>query len=287
MTTATLDQPSAMTRAGWRVKTCPARIKAAGPKDGLEEGEFRALVSVFNNVDAIGDVVMPGAFKEDLAEWAAKGDPIPVLWSHDWIDPFSHVGVVKSASETADGLEVLATLDLYDEDDEGNRVRIPKAWQVYRLLKGRRVTQFSFAYDILDAGRGERDGEPVFELRKLHVFEVGPTLVGMNQSTDLLDVKSAASALDVATFIADVSAQLKAGRVLSAANESALRSALDKIAGGIEDVKSVLAKLATDDDTEKATGPDGSPAAKKAVTETKGTPPALVSALAFLAEHGD
>jgi hypothetical protein len=32
-------------------KTRPAQIKAAGEDDGLEEGQFRALVSVFGNVD--------------------------------------------------------------------------------------------------------------------------------------------------------------------------------------------------------------------------------------------
>ena len=47
-------------------KTVAAQIKAAGPEDGLEEGEFEALVSVFGNIDSYGDKVMKGAFANTL-----------------------------------------------------------------------------------------------------------------------------------------------------------------------------------------------------------------------------
>ena len=38
------------------------QIKAAGPDDGLKEGQFRAYASVFGNVDSYGDIVEKGAF---------------------------------------------------------------------------------------------------------------------------------------------------------------------------------------------------------------------------------
>ncbi|GAA4688058.1 HK97 family phage prohead protease [Streptomyces youssoufiensis] len=189
-------------------KDCPARVKAVGETDGLGAGEFTALVSVFGNEDSVGDVVLPGAFVDDLARWQAKGDPIPVIWSHDWADPFSHIGHVKSAAEAAGGLLVTGQLDLDN----------PKAQQVFRLLKGRRVTQFSFAYDIEDAGWGEREGREVYELRKLRLHEVGPTLVGANQETQLLAAKAATLARGA-----------KAGRVLSQRNFEALTSAYEAI----------------------------------------------------------
>lgn len=186
-------------------KDCPARVKAAGEADGLEPGQFTALVSVFGNEDSMGDVVMPGAFADTLAEWAAKGDPIPVVWSHDWSDPFSHIGTVVKAEESPDGLLVTGQIDT-----DGN----PKAEQVYRLLKGRRVTQFSFAYDILDAGWGEREDGEVYELRKLKLHEVGPTLLGANQETELLAAKARALVSGV-----------KEGRVLAAAHVDKLKTA--------------------------------------------------------------
>lgn len=162
-----------------QVKTFPGRVKAAG-EDGADEGVFEAIVSVFGNVDTYGDKVMRGAFAETLAEWKASGDPIPVLWSHMSHDPDYHIGEVLEAEEREEGLWVKARIDL----DE------PKSRKVYKLLKGRRVTQFSFAYDVLDGAMAKSDGESVYELRKLKLYEVGPCLIGVNQQTELLAVKA-------------------------------------------------------------------------------------------------
>ncbi|MFT4288166.1 MAG: HK97 family phage prohead protease [Nocardioides sp.] len=176
-------------------------VKAVGPTDpaekandnGLGPGEFRALVSVFNNVDAYGDVVMPGAFTDVLADYAARGVPIPVLWSHQWADVFSHIGAAdpSKATETDEGLEVVGALDVDSPIPEAAAV----AQQVHRLMAQRRVGQFSFAFDVAEAGwgtRGEGDSErEVFELRKFSALhEVGPCLVGVNRDTRLDDVKA-------------------------------------------------------------------------------------------------
>lgn len=178
-------------------------LKAAN-KEALKEGQFEALVSVIGNVDSVGDVVMPGAFKDNLAEWEAKGDPIPVIWSHQHSDPFAHIGHVVKAEERPDGLWVRGELDLEN----------PMAVQVHRLLKGGRITGMSFAYDILDGAAAERDGERVYELRKLAVHEVGPTIIGANREAQLSNVK--------ARSIAEAA---KAGRVLSQKNYEMLAEA--------------------------------------------------------------
>jgi HK97 family phage prohead protease len=208
-------------------KSVPALVKAAGEADGLAEGQFEALVSVFGNVDWYGDRVMPGAFKDTLADWAQRGDPIPVVWSHRYDDPEYHVGVVLQAEERDDGLWVRGQLDL---DDEATKAR-----QVYRLLKGRRVTQFSFSYDVDEAapakaaeGEDGSDEPQVLELHKLRLYEVGPTLIGANPDTELFAVKGAAG---------------KAGRVLSARNETTLREALAQIETSAKSIKDVLAQL--------------------------------------------
>lgn len=162
-----------------------AAILGAGGEGELEDGEIVALVSVFNNVDSYGDVVMPGAFAKSLEEWGASGDPIPFIWAHDWANPFSHVGVVRHAEETSAGLKVRA----YISPEE--RAENPTAAQVYKLLKARRVKQFSFAFDVVDGGDGDRDGRWVYELRELKVHEVGPCLLGVNQETELIAAKAA------------------------------------------------------------------------------------------------
>ncbi|MGN2634619.1 HK97 family phage prohead protease [Nocardia takedensis] len=193
------------------IKHFQTRVKAAGAADGLKDGQVRALVSVFGNVDSMGDIVMPGAFADDLAAWAAKGDPIPAIWAHDWRDPFAHLGAVLEATETDAGLETLYDIDIVDN---------PKAAQVYRLLKGRRVTQSSFAYDIVESGWAKRTDVAtgkeydVYELRKLHLIEVGPCLVGANQETELLEVKAR-----------EFARSFKAGRVLEGKGLDALTAA--------------------------------------------------------------
>ncbi|MGW6872906.1 HK97 family phage prohead protease [Streptomyces xanthophaeus] len=192
-----------------RTKDFTARVKAAGVADGLAEGQFVAVVSVFGNEDSVGDVVRAGAFTETLAQWDAKGDPIPVIWSHAWGDPFAHVGTVVKAVETLQGLEVTGQIDDLDTN--------PTSAQVYRLLKGRRVTQFSFAYDVQEGAWVDDESHKYggyYELRRLKLHEVGPCLVGANQETELLAAKAHGLARGA-----------KAGRVLSQANYDSLAKA--------------------------------------------------------------
>lgn len=163
----------------FETKTVAARVTEA-----KADGTATAIVSVFGNVDLGGDRVIPGAFTRSLDEWKAKGDPIPVIWSHDWDNPESFVGWADPSTikETDAGLEVPMQFDL-------DR---PRAEQVHHLLKTRRVTQFSFGYfarayqDVEDPDYGT-----VRELTDIDVFEVGPTLLGMNPETELLEAASA------------------------------------------------------------------------------------------------
>ncbi|PYY60004.1 HK97 family phage prohead protease [Curtobacterium sp. MCSS17_006] len=163
-----------------KTKSFNANVKAVGTADGLGDGQFTALVAVFGNKDHGGDVIVPGAFAESLRDWAASGDAIPAIWSHQWSDPFAHIGWSLSAAETADGLLVTAQLDLEN----------PTALQTYKLLKQRRVKEFSFGYDVVDGGYVTQDEDEFFELRKLNLIEFGPTLKGMNPDTQLLGTKS-------------------------------------------------------------------------------------------------
>lgn len=166
-----------------KLKDVRVELKA-GPDDGLEEGEFTAYASVFGNKDSYGDVVVKGAFLESLAEWKGSGFPIPLLFGHNMADPDFNIGTA-SAEEDEFGLLTRGKLAL----DE------PKAAQVYRLLKGRRINQMSFAYDILDGGWAKRtksDGteEEFYELRRLKLHEISVVPIGANQETSILSVKA-------------------------------------------------------------------------------------------------
>lgn len=253
-----------------------AAVKAAGSDDGLADGEFEAIVSVFDNVDLYGDVVVAGAFTDTLAAWAAKGDPIPIYYSHQLRDPDMCIGEVLEAKETAEGLWVRGRLDI---DDPGTS----KAPQVYRLMKGRRLTQFSFTYDVDEGSwvEGKNDdgsSYQYYELRKLKLHEVGPTPIGANPSTELLAVKAASERAQL--FAADV----KAGRVLSAAHEDTLRSARTLLKSAIQNLDGVLSAAETSNDGKANVGEpatDEDPAAGKSQEPTRPTP-ALLSELLSL-----
>lgn len=212
-----------------RVKNARVQLKA-GPVDGLEDGQFEAYASVFGNVDSYGDVVMPGAFADDLKAWAASGDFLPVLFGHNMSDPEYNIGHVLEAVEDEKGLRVRAQLDL----------ETPKGAATYRLLKGRRISQMSFAYDVLEGAWGKKDGQEVYELRKLKVYEVSVVPIGANQETEILGVKAAAAALAGA---------VKEGRVISAKNLDSLRSAYEAIGSVLASAEPV------ETDEGKASGP--------------------------------
>jgi HK97 family phage prohead protease len=155
-------------------------LKTLPDSDG-RKGQFEAIVSVFGNVDYQGDKVIEGAFDGDLKRWRDSGDPIPIIWSHEWGDPFAHIGKAdpNDVVETARGLKVRGQLD----------VDKPFAKQVYDLMSERRIKEFSFAYDI-PAGGQKPGKDGANELHKLGIIEVGPTLKGANNQTELLGVKS-------------------------------------------------------------------------------------------------
>jgi HK97 family phage prohead protease len=165
------------------------RLKA-GPDDGLEEGQFEAYASIFGNKDSYGDVVMPGAFTDTLTNWKDSGSNIPLLFGHNMSDPDFNLGHVMDAKEDDRGLLTLNQLDLEN----------PKSAQTYRLIKGRRINQMSFAYDVQEGGWAKRqkdadndpdDYEEIFELRKLKLYEVSVVPIGANQETEITAFKAA------------------------------------------------------------------------------------------------
>lgn len=225
----------------------------AGPDDGLGDGQFVAYASVFGNRDSYGDVVMPGAFAKDLARWQKSGNPIPLLFGHNMSDPDYNIGHIVSAEEDNVGLKVTAELDLEN----------PKGRQVYRMMKGRRINQMSFAYDEIDSGPAVHDGTDVWELRELKLYEVSVVTIGANEETEILAVKERADRL-----AERAQRDIKAGRVLSAKNEGELRNAHESIGR-------VLAALDGTSDEEKASGDGPSrqsgdrPAGKQDETATR------------------
>lgn len=227
-----------------KIKNAKIQIKA-GPDDGLKEGQFEAYASVFGNVDSYGDVVVKGAFADTIEEWSKSDNLLPLLFGHRFDDPDFNLGHVEEASEDDHGLKVLAQLDLES----------PKAAQTYRLLKGRRISQMSYAYDVLEGGpaKDEERGD-YYELRKLKLHEVSVVPIGANSETEVLGVKALTEA---------IAAGMKEGRELAATHIDSLRAAQEAIAA--------VVKAHTDgEDQEKASG-HTDPAPKASDEETHGS----------------
>lgn len=243
-----------------RIKTLPVSFKA-GPDDGLAEGEFLVYPSTFTRTpDSYGDVVAKGAFLETIQAWKDSGDVMPGMYLHD---PNQIVAGAHDMGEDDHGWWVKG---FFDED--------PAAQRIYRLVKGRRLSSLSFAFDTLDEGAVElEDGTKANELRKMavHEFSFLPKGFAANDDTSIVSIKS----------IADLLAPgLKAGRVLSAKNETALRTALEKISDGVTEVKNVLAAVGEAEDEGKVSASEPAktteePVGAKAAEEPTRMAPAL------------
>lgn len=210
-------------------KNCGAFGLKAGPDDGLEEGEFIVYPSTFTKTpDSYGDIVAPGAFANTIHNWKMSGNTLPGLFGHRLDDPDYYVAGALDMGEDDHGWWVKGAFDLDS----------PKGPHVYRLVKGRRLNQLSFAYDVIDAAGIElENGVRAYELRELKVYEFSFVPIGANQDTSVVAVKAIAD---------QMATEIKAGRVISAKNESELRTAHESLGR-------VLATLDPTDE-EKASG---------------------------------
>lgn len=150
-------------------------------------GIIEAFASIFGNVDSYGDRMMPGSFKRTLEAWQAKGDPIPVIFSHQWDNPMAYLGEVVAAEERTigpkQGLWYRGEVDLAR----------PAVAHTFDLLKRRLVTQQSFAFRAQRVQYVEEDDQtwPIREVYDVDLYELGPTLLGANNETELIQAASA------------------------------------------------------------------------------------------------
>lgn len=140
-------------------------------------GEVKAVFSVFNDVDSDGDVVVPGAVKSGF-----KGGSVPMVWSHKWDMPIGK-GIISQDNDMA-----TFTGEFFMDTESGK--------EAYNLVKSMGdLQQWSFGFRVNDAeyGKFQKDGkdeEDVRYLKDLSVYEVSPVLVGANQETFTMAIKS-------------------------------------------------------------------------------------------------
>ena len=144
---------------------------------GEEKGSVEAVFSVYNNQDSDGDVVLPGAVKSGF-----KDNQVPMVFAHKWDQPIGK-GTITEGEDSA-----VFKGSFFMETEAGK--------EAYNLVKSMGdLQQWSFGFRVNDSemGKLQKDGEEeadVRYLKDLTVYEVSPVLVGANQETYTLAIKT-------------------------------------------------------------------------------------------------
>ncbi|HEV7344273.1 MAG TPA: HK97 family phage prohead protease [Devosia sp.] len=158
-----------------QLKTLDFAFKADTVED---EGIFEGYASTFGNIDQGGDTVVRGAFKDGLAEAAAAGRHIPMLWQHDRHEP---IGIWLDISEDKKGLKVRGQLLIED----------PLAKRAHVLLKNGALGGMSIGYRI-PVGGAVADPKQfgVSRLLKIDLREISLVTMPMDLSAKVTTVKA-------------------------------------------------------------------------------------------------
>ena len=193
-----------------------------------DQGYIKAAFAQLDVVDHDCDITRPGAFP-------VKDVPMSAFSHTSW-DGAPPVG--RASISEQDGWAVF----------EGQYfMNTTHGRDAYETTKGLMdLAEFSYGYNVTDGGPIVHEGKSVRELRSLDVFEVSHVLKGAGVGTHVLAIKSGGLGTDLPyaehlSGVLDVVKALyertddkaewraKEGRVLSAANLSALRELADTL----------------------------------------------------------
>lgn len=202
-------------------------------KSADDAGTISGYFSTYDRMpDSYGDVIAKGAFTETIAKRKESGHPFPLCWNHDLNLIIGSVNP-EDIQDTDKG--PLMTASFFNSE---------LAQEKREIVKSGVVFQFSFAYDVLEAGPTElEDGTKANELRKLDLFEVSIVPIPANQNAVMTEVK--------------------AGRRNSKSDE-------DKIRQAISLLQSVLDTEGSDDGEDEPEA-NGAPEERKASNPEKDT----------------
>ena len=130
MTIKTVKQESKKTE----YVTVPFEVKQLPEQEDPDYFFFEGHASVFNNVDLVDDIILPGAFAESLS----KEMPV-ILWQHDRWEP---VGMPQEAREDAVGLYVVGKMPKADTFVTGRVIPQMKVGSVSQMSIGYRTQEY-------------------------------------------------------------------------------------------------------------------------------------------------
>ena len=235
-------------------------VRYKSDNSDASQGIIEAIVSVFNNVDSVGDRIVPGFFKESLQRMTPKG-----VWMHNWDMPIA---------KTLEARELAPYDPLLPDELKSLGGLYVKGWinqetqlgrEAFSNIKNGIIDEFSIGFTVQDEVIG-KDG--VRELRAGTLYEWSPVLFGANNMTALIGAKAHpalragfndecdAVAEAVETFGVRVKeraeVRLKEGRTFSNANVSKLSTFADTLTQTAEDIRSMIASASKDEGTKAA-----------------------------------
>lgn len=127
-----------------RRMTVAFEVKAVKEEsDGKYAGEFTGYAAGIHNIDRVGDMILPGAFTDDLPRFLQEG---VVCWQHDWMTP---IGVPLEASEDGYGLMTKSRISNTTQGKDA-----------MTLIRDKVVKKLSIGYRV---NRLTKDGKPGYE----------------------------------------------------------------------------------------------------------------------------
>lgn len=199
----------------------------------ISDRTVTGVASVFGNVDSYGDIVQRGAFKKTLSENAPR---IRHLWMHDPAQP--PTAAIRGLQEVGKDALPDEVLQRFPDATGGLEVvreylRTPRGDEILEGIRAGAINEMSFAYDVIKSKFAEvadADGikRQVRLLSEVRLYETSDVLWGANAAT--VASKSHEYRLaQLSELLTQTDADMKAGRVLSAANLTRLKEALDTL----------------------------------------------------------
>lgn len=158
--------------------------------DSASQGAFEGYGSVFNNEDDYGDVILPGAFAQTLAQHKMARTVPKMLLNHGGLgsifsspspEDLLPVGKWTSLSEDSHGLACKGQLINLDTES-GKRL--------YGAMRAGTLDGLSIGYQAKDFVRGTKANEPKRTLKAVHLIEISPVTFPANTSAMISAIKS-------------------------------------------------------------------------------------------------
>lgn len=153
---------------------------------GGESGAFEGYGAVFGNLDAYGDVIQAGAFRETLREWKKAKRLPPMLIQHGgWMMSDSDglpIGKWESMEEDGTGLRVSGRLINLDTE---------RGKSIYGAMREGVLDGMSIGYRAKEFALGTKPDEPRRTLKKIDLVELSVVTFPANGAARVDAVKTA------------------------------------------------------------------------------------------------